>query len=158
MRLIIALMLAGFAGSASAQTLPADIPLNLIAVTPDQILFQDARPGRSSSSVEEATIVTIHVMRAPLTVAGKPAVAVMRGWTFSCLKPEVTQIMQSALSEDGTILQSINRELKGQYQPGTVTEDMSVVACDGWNPRGHTETFTGLKAALAFARTKFAGQ
>jgi hypothetical protein len=113
--------------------------------------------GRDAHRRRWKKIITIHVMKAPPASGGKTAAAVMRGWTFSCLKPEVTQLMQMALAEDGSVLQSANREVKGQIRPGTVLEDMSMLACDHLNPRGHTETFTGLKAALEFARGKFAG-
>ncbi len=146
------------AGGAFAQAPKDEVQWEVIAVAPTQIIFFDADPSRIDSKVEESTVFTFHVLKAPMAANGQPYTMYLQRTKFSCLEPKMSRETFIAYNDAwDTTFTNFNATPMVPYGPGTVTEDIEIMACDHLNPAEHKNTFSSRKAAVEWARAKFAG-
>lgn len=145
-------------GNASAQP-PAQVQWELIAASPQQVIFFDARPDRIDSSVESSTVFTFHVLKTPMkSPDGKPYTMYMQRTKFSCLKPEMSREYVVTYDDAWNRVFTDDAVLPmAPFQPGSVSESISIMACDHFNPTDFSDKFTDRDQALAFAKAKLSG-
>lgn len=160
MRRAASLAVAGLiiAGGASAQ--PAEnVQWELIAVAPTQVIFFDARPDRIDSGVERSIVFTFHVLKTPMPgPGGTPYTMFLQRTMFSCLEPKLSRIWVAGYNDAwDLILTNDTATPMIPFKLGTATADISVMACDHFNPTDFEEKFVNRDAAIAFAKAKLAG-
>jgi hypothetical protein len=143
-------------GTTAAQT-PDQVDWLLVATSKDMVVFFDNRGDRIERNTFDATVFTFHVLAEPKPAQGGKIAWFLRRTKYDCVKPQMSQQLVIGFDENGEGVFTDDKEKPMvPFKLGTVTADISVMACDGFSPNGDLQRFTSRAAAIAHAKKQMA--
>lgn len=157
MRSLIVFALAAFACAfvaRSANTVLLDeVDWLLVATSKDMVVFFDNRGDRIVRNMADATVFTFHVLREPQQAKDGKVSWFMRRTKYDCIKPQMSQQLMIGFNDAGEGVFTDDKEKPiVPFGLGTVTDDISIMACVGFSPNGELKRFTSRAAAIAYAK------
>jgi hypothetical protein len=141
--------------AAQAEAQPAiAVQWDVIAMSPQQIVFFDARPDRIDSNGERSIVSTFHVLKTPgRTPDGQQYAIYLQRTRFDCLKPEMSrEFIVVHTDKWGRVFLNDTITPNVPFGRGTGTESISIMACDHFNPTEFGTSFANRDQAVAWAK------